>query len=265
MNIFLRELKANARSLFFWCLFIVFFIYMGISKFSAFAAVDSDIMSMLEGIPPAVLEAFQLNAFNLTTITGYYGVMQSYFALMAAIFAVLLGNGIIAKEEREKTVEFSLTLPIPRHKLITGKIAAALVNCIIFVLFMWGGSIIAAQPYEPDENFYQFLALLMISAFFIELIFLAIGVLLGAALKEYKQSGSVAVFILLGTFIFSILSSLSEKLEFLKYLSPFVYYDPLPLLHESKFDPGYLALSAGIVVVSLIAAYISYSKRDLYI
>ncbi len=33
MNIFLRELKANARSLFFWCLFIVFFIYMGISKF----------------------------------------------------------------------------------------------------------------------------------------------------------------------------------------------------------------------------------------
>lgn len=171
--------------------------------------------------------------------------MQSYFALMAAIFAVLLGNGIIAKEERDKTVEFSLTLPIPRHKLITGKVAAALVNCVVFVLVMWGGSVIAAQPFTPDETFYQFLQMLMLSSFFIEVIFLTIGVLLGAAMKEYKRSGSVAVFILFGTFIFSIVSALSEKLEFLKYFSPFVYFDPLKILNESKFDPGYLAVSAG--------------------
>lgn len=265
MNIFLRELKANARSLLFWCAFIVFFIYMGISKFSAFTSVDSDIMAMLEGIPPAVLEALQLNAFNMTTITGYYGVMQSYFALMAAIFAVLLGNSIIAKEEREKTVEFSLTLPIARHQLITGKVAAAVVNCVIFVLVMWGGSIIAAQPYDPDVEFYQFLSLLMVSSFFLELIFLAVGVLLGAALKEYKRSGSVAIFVLFGSFIFSIIAALSEQFEFLKYFSPFTYFDPLKLLHESQFEAGYLLLSAAIVVVSLAAAYFSYSKRDLYI
>ena len=265
MNIFLRELKANARSLLFWCLFIVFFIYMGISKFTAFTSSGSDIMTMMDQIPPAVMEALQLNAFNLTTITGYYGVMQSYFLLMAAIFAVLLGSGIIAKEEREKTVEFSLTLPIPRHKLVTGKVLASVVNCVVFTLVMWGGSIVATQPFEPDGEFYDFLILLMISAFFIEMIFLAVGVLLGAAMKKYKRSGSVAVFVIFGTFIFSIIQALSENLEFLKYFSPFVYFDPLPLLHESKFDPGYLALSAGIVVVSLAAAYIAYGKRDLYI
>lgn len=265
MNIFLRELKANSRSLLFWSLFIVFFIYMGISKFQAFTAVDSDIMAMLEGIPPAVLEALQLNAFNLTTISGYYGVMQSYFALMASIFAVLLGNNIIAKEERDKTVEFSLTLPIPRHRLITGKVAAALVNCVIFVLVMWGGSVIAVQPYDPDAAFYEFLRLMMVSVFFLEMIFLAIGVLLGAAMKEYKRSGSVAVFVLFGSFILSIVSSLSEQFEFLKYFSPFVYFDPLMLLNESKFDLSYLILSAAIVVLSLGGAYLSYSKRDLYI
>jgi ABC-2 type transport system permease protein len=265
MNIFVRELKANARSLLFWSLFIVFFIYMGISKFTAFTGADSDIMAMLEGIPDAVMEALQLNAFNMTTITGYYGVMQSYFGLMAAVFAVLLGNGIIAKEERDKTVEFSLTLPIPRHKLISGKVAAAVVNCIVFVLVMWGGSIIAVQPFNPDNEFYQFLALMMISTFFIELIFLAVGVLLGAAMKQYKRSGSVAVFILFGSFVLSIISALSEKFEFLKYFSPFTYFDPLKLLNESKFEVGYLLLSATIVVVSLAAAYFSYSKRDLYI
>lgn len=265
MNIVLRELKANARSLFFWCLFIVFFIYMGIAKFQAFVASGQDITAMLEQLPQGLLEALQMNAFNLTTITGYFGVMFSYFALMATIFAVLLGNGIIAKEEREKTVEFALTMPITRSHLITGKVIAAFINCIIFTLVMWGGSYIAAQPYSPDAELYGFLSRMILSIFILELVFLAVGVLLGAALKDYKRSGSVAVFLLLFTFILSIVSGLSDKLEFTKYFSPFTYFDPLTLLHNTKYEPLSLGLSAGIAVISLIAAYITYQKRDLYI
>ena len=84
-------------------------------------------------------------------------------------------------------------------------------------------------------------------------------------MKEYKQSGSVAVALLLSTFIFSIVSSLSEQLDFLKYVSPFRYFDPLMMLNESKFEPVYLALSAVIVAVSMAGAYYSYQRRDLYI
>ncbi|HKJ27336.1 MAG TPA: ABC transporter permease subunit [Anaerolineales bacterium] len=265
MNIVLRELKANARSLFFWCVFIVFFIYMGIAKFQAFVSTGQDITAMLESMPQGLMDALQMNAFNLTTITGFFGVMFSYFALMATIFAVLLGNGIIAKEEREKTVEFALTLPIPRSQLVTGKVVAAVVNCILFTLVMWGGSYVSAQPYNPDTEFFQFLTMMIGSIFILELVFLAVGVLLGAAMKDYKRSGSVAVFLLLFTFILSIVSGMSENLEFTKYLSPFTYFAPLTLMNESKFEPLSLGLSAAIVVVSLIAAYMAYSKRDLYI
>ena len=262
MNIFIRELRANFRSLLYWS---GFFIYMGISKYSAFTASGSDVMEMIDALPEAVLNAFQINALNLTTLSGYYGVMYTYFASMAAIFAVLLGNGIIAKEERGKTVEFSLTLPIPRHKLITGKVAAAVVNCFIFMLVMWGGSIVSVQSFDPDPAFYDFLGLMMISVFFMELIFLAIGVLLGAALKDYKRSGSVAVFLLLGTYVLSIISELSENFEFLKFFTPFKYFNPVTLLNESKFDITYLGISAAVIVVSLTVSYIAYQKRDLYI
>jgi ABC-2 type transport system permease protein len=265
MNIFLRELKANFKSLLIWSGFIIFFIYMGISKFEAFTASGSDVMEMINSIPPAVLEALSLNAFNLTTLSGYYGVMHTYFALMASVFAVLLGNGIIAKEERDKTVEFSLTLPIPRHQLITGKVAAALVNCVVFVLVMWGGSLVFTQSYNPDPAFYQYLRLSMVSVFFLEVIFLAVGVLLGAALKDYKRSGSVAVSLLLSTYVFSIVSGLSEELEFLKYASPFQYFNQVQLLNESRFEMPFIWLSLAIVIVSMAAAYFTYSRRDLYI
>ena len=91
------------------------------------------------------------------------------------------------------------------------------------------------------------------------------GILLGCALKQYKRSSSIAVSLLLATYFISILSSLSENLSFLKYFSPFNYFNPATLLHESKIELPFLWLSAGIIAVSLIGAYLSYTRRDLYI
>ena len=147
MNIFIRELKANLKSLIIWCGFIVFFVYMGMAKFSAFAS-DPDLLKVLDSLPQELLDVFQMNAFNLTTLSGYLGVMFTYFALITAIFAVILGSDIISKEERDKTVEFVLTLPITRAKLITGKILVGLVNCIVFVLTMIPGPIVEVTYIE---------------------------------------------------------------------------------------------------------------------
>ena len=58
---------------------------------------------------------------------------------MGGIAAAMWGSDIITKEERDKTVEFSLALPVTRSRVITAKASAALVNCIAFVLITWGG------------------------------------------------------------------------------------------------------------------------------
>ena len=75
----------------------------------------------------------------------------------------------------------------------------------------------------------------------------------------------MAVALLLGTYFLSVLSGLSEKLEFLKYFTPFKYFDPALLLRESRIDLAYVALSAGIIALCLVGAYLTYSRRDLYI
>ena len=53
-----------------------------------------------------------MRAFNMTTLSGFYGIMFIYFGLMGAIAAAMWGSDIISKEERDKTVEFSLVLPV---------------------------------------------------------------------------------------------------------------------------------------------------------
>jgi len=264
MNIFLRELKANLKSLIIWSVIVALLIMIGVAKFSAFAG-DPEMLKILDSVPPVVLEAMNMGAFNLTTLTGFYGVMFIYFGLMGAMAAAMWGSDIISKEERDKTVEFSLVLPVSRSKVITAKALAALINCIAFVLITWGISIAAVQSYNPDQAFYKNLSLEMQAMFLIELVFLAVGLFLGCAMKQYKRSGSTAVAIILVTYILSILSGMQEKLDFLKYFSPFKYFDAGQLFISGKFESTYLLISAVIIIACVAAGYLVYNRRDLYI
>ena len=264
MNIFFRELKANLKSLLIWCSVMVLLILIAVAKFSAFAG-DPSMLAMLDAMPKALIDAMSLRAFNLTTVTGFYGLMFLYFGLMGGMAAAMWGSDIISKEERDKTVEFSLVLPVSRSRVITAKALAALVNCILFVLVTWAVSLVAVQKYQPDQAFYKFLGLEMEAMFIFELIFLAIGLMLGCAMKRYKLSGSIAVAILLVTYFLSIMSGMQEKLDFLKYFSPFRYFDAGELLRSGRMDTTYLFISAVIILVSVVAAYWIYNKRDLYI
>ena len=264
MNIFLRELRANLKSLLIWSVIITLLILIAVAKFSAFAG-DPTMLAMLDSMPEPMLDALNMRAFNMTTLSGFYGVMFIYFGLMGAIAAAMWGSDIISKEERDKTVELSLVLPVSRSRVITAKALAALVNCIAFVLITWVVSLVAVRSYSPDQAFRDFLALEMQAMLAIELIFLAIGLLLGCAMKRYKLAGSTAVAIILVTYFMSIMSSMQEKLDSLKYFTPFKYFDAGELFHSGSLDGTYLLLSAVIVVVSVAAAYWFYNKRDLYI
>jgi len=206
-----------------------------------------------------------MRTFNLTTLTGYYGVMFIYFALMGGIAAAMWGSDIISKEERDKTVEFSLVLPISRSRVITAKALAALVNCIAFVLVTWAVSLVAVRPYSPDQTFFSFLRLEMVAILVIELIFLALGLLLGCAMQQYKRSASTAVAIILVTYFLSVISTMQANLDWLKYFTPFRYFDAGELLRNGSMSGTFLIISAAIVVVCVAVAYVSYNRRDLYI
>jgi len=264
MNIFLRELRANLKSLIIWCVIMGLLIMVGTAKFGAFYN-NPESLKLLDAMPPAMLDAMNLRAFNLTTVIGFFGIMFVYFGLLGAIAAAMWGSDMISKEERDRTVEFSLVLPVSRSRVITAKALAALVNCIVFVLICWAFSLISVRSYKPEPGFYSFLALEMEGMFVIELIFLGLGLLLGCAMKQYKLSGSTAVGIILVAYVISVLSGMQKNLDFLKYFTPFKYFDPGEFLRTGALSGGYVLLSAAIVVVCVAAAYLFYNRRDLYI
>ncbi|MBN2148381.1 MAG: hypothetical protein JW726_13410, partial [Anaerolineales bacterium] len=91
MNIFLRELRANLKSLIIWSVIIGLLIMIAVAKFSAFAG-NPEMLAMIDAMPPAMLDALSMRAFNLTTLSGFYGIMFVYFGLMGAIAAAMWGS-----------------------------------------------------------------------------------------------------------------------------------------------------------------------------
>ena len=88
MNIFLHELRANRKSLLIWSVIATLLVLMAMSKFSAFAG-DPQMLAIMDSMPPAMLDALNMRAFNLTTLSGFFGVMFIYFGLIGAIAAAM--------------------------------------------------------------------------------------------------------------------------------------------------------------------------------
>ena len=75
-----------------------------------------------------MINAMGLGAFNLTTVTAFRcdgGLLRANLSIAAAMWAA-----ISSQETRDKT-EYALTLPVTRTRLVSGKIAAAAVNCLV--------------------------------------------------------------------------------------------------------------------------------------
>ena len=59
MNIFIRELKANLKSLLIWSFIITLLIMIAVTKFSVFAG-DPEMLKVLDTMPAAVLDALNV-------------------------------------------------------------------------------------------------------------------------------------------------------------------------------------------------------------
>lgn len=264
MNIIIREIKSNLKSLIIWSVSLSFAFLMMLMEFSAYYN-NPEMADILDAMPQTLLEAFGMRGANLTTISGYMSIAGVYIHLMLAIYAILLGNALIAKEERDKTAGFLMTLPRTRNRIIWSKLLAGIFLCAIILVVVYGTIVAGTLRYEPDGAFYEFLSLLMVASAAIELIFLSLGALYATVIRRYKISSSVGLVTVFSLYILSVIVALSEKLDFLKHITPFKYFEASKILNEMRVGSGYLIGSILVSICFAVIAFKVYEKRDLFI
>lgn len=265
MNIFLRELNANKKALIIWSICMILFVMMGMQKYEALIGSTGDmteINKLIGSMPKVIQTMWGISEVDLSKPIGYFSVLVPFIFMMGGIYASMLGANLIAKEERDKTVEFLITKPVSRFKIMTAKILAGKVNLIIFNLATMVTSYFVLSNLSKEAVFIPVL-LSAISLFFIELLFMIIGVGMASMSRNYKKSGSMTIFILLATYFISVIIDMTDKLDILKIFTPFKYFDAKKFLVSNSLDMRYILLTLAIMIVILVPSYITYRKRDL--
>ena len=265
MNIFVREMKVHAKSLILWSLGALIMVVAGMSKYGGSVAADQSMNDLVAQMPESLRNIMGVGTFDLSKASGYYGVLFLYLVLMLTIHSAMMGSNIISKEERDKTSEFIFVKPVSRDRIISSKLAAALVNILILNLVTLISSIIIVGYYNAGEDLTSDILKLMIGMFILQVIFLFIGTAISALSRKPKSSTSIATGILLFMFMLSMAIDIQGKLEPLKYFTPFKYFEAKNLMFGGEFQPTFVVLSILIIGICGFVTYIFYRKRDLNI
>ncbi len=263
MNIYLREMKAHRTGLIWWCVGMVGLVASGMAKYDAYQGAGVSIEELFATVPKGVMVIFGMTGFDLTKASGFYGVLFLYIALMAAIHAALLGSHLISKEERDRTSEFLYAKPVSRSSALTSKLLAGLTMVAILNIATLLSSFYFVDFFGKGESITADILILMAGLFLLQLIFFTIGTVAAGVVRRPKAAPSIATSFVYLALLISYLVNMNENLDFLKYLSPFKYFDAAILMADGRLDPVYVVLSVVIVALAAFGSYRFYSARDL--
>jgi len=263
MNIFLHELKAYRKSTFIWTASLMAIVVFFLSLFPAIAKDYVEFSKVLEGYPEGVRKALGLEIESFGNVLGFYSYVFIYISLCGAIQAMILGISIISKEVREKTADFLLTKPVTRTKVMTSKIFAGVVSLAITNVFYLVATIMMAQYVKTADYSSKSIILLTVSLFITQLLFFGIGILISVVFPKIKAVLSISLAIVFGFFVVGMVVATDES-NAKRFLSPFKYFEPKYIIAHSKFESNFLFASVGIILVSIIASYMIYKKRDIH-
>ncbi len=263
MNIFLKEMKSHRKSLLFWSIGVFLMVASGMFKYESLSSSGQPMNEMLAGMPKSLLAVLGIGEFDISTASGYYGLLFIYLLLMATIHAAMLGATIIAKEEWDKTSEFLFVKPVSRNTIITAKLMAAFVNILIFNLVTLVSSILLVGKYSDGEVVTGDITITMAGMFILQILFMVIGSSLAAVRKKSKTAASLATGVLLLTYVLSVAIDLNENIEGLKYLTPFKYFEAKNVMFGNGFELSFVLLSTLLIAVLTVVTYVFFKKRDL--
>lgn len=260
MTIIRHELKQGWKSLAIWTAAIGFFIVICIFMYPEMKGEMDDVSDMFSSMG-AFTAAFGMDRLNFGTLTGFYAVeCGNIVGIGGAFFAALIAIGALAKEEKERTAEFLLAHPISRVRLITGKLAAVIIQIIIMNVIVFVMSFVSIAIIGEDITWKE-ISLLHL-AFLLVQMELA-GICFGISAFLRRSGLGIGLGIATIMYFLNIVANISESAEFLKYITPFGYAEGADIVANGSLDVKMILPGMCFGVVGIVAAYWKYSKKDI--
>ncbi len=258
------EFKRNLKSLLLWLTIVLVLAVLMLSLFTAFDGSFDMINEYLEVFPEGFLKVFGMGpgGLDMTEAYGWYG-MEGYLfvVLIGGCYAGILGSSVLSKEEDDKTIEFLLSKPISRNKILLSKGLVVLINLFLFNLLMF----IALTITFSIVAEYEFITVLMLcfGPLVLQAIFAYLAMLISVFVTKSRMVMSASLGLVLGLYFLDVIVKLYDELNFLKYISPYEFVNAVDIVNNNLIDPIYLIISLGMILFSILATWFFYNRKDI--
>lgn len=263
MNIYWRELSINRQAMLIWSVILAGLGILMIAFFPTIAQQAESMQQLMAGMPQGLLAAFGMDKISLTDILGYYSTeWYTTLTLFGSIYAIMLASGILSKEENDKTIEFLLSKPVSRSEILGVKLLSIITLITVFNLLITVVMYISLEVFKTDDYSLTLFLLLSLAALLLHLTFASIGFLASVIIRRSQKVLPFSLGLVMVSYFLGIAAVLSEKLDFLKYFSPFKYVEAVDILTQQRIDPKYLIIMVLINVIAVAMSYYLYRRKD---
>ena len=260
---FKRELKINLKSFIIWTTIIILLFLLVFLVYPSIVSSDNinQIDEMMKLFPEEVLKAFNMDISSMDSAYGWFkseGFIM--ILLVTGIYSSILGSNILLKEESDKTIEYLNSLPLKRKDIIRDKVLVGIIYIILMVLVIAIFNYIALYL-SGDFDKKQYL-LLSITPLFTSLPLFSINLYISTYFHKLKSIFGISLGISIGSYLIQILADMSEKVEFLKYLSIYTLADIRTIIIDIRINPIMIIVSILITLVFIVSSYLKYNKKE---
>lgn len=266
---FWRELRAGRKGLVIWSVGMFLLIYMSMFKFDTIAKGGQAVRAMFEQFPQSVQVLFGMNGLDISSVSGYYGILLLYIMIAAAIHAGMTGVDAVAREERDHTAEFLFPKPLSRTRAVTIKLLAGLVSIAVMYVAIWIGSLVSIAHFVSLDSVMGELRAMLAAVAVTQGVFFVAGATAAAVVPRYASRLVAAL--LFGGYIVYLVTQLTPALDWLRVVSPIAFFNARDVLEAlssyamSMTMLGYGFCCLGVALLAILATYWLYNRRDLHI
>jgi ABC-2 type transport system permease protein len=251
-TLFKTMLKKN------WTLLLIFFavltMYIAVMV-SMYNPNDTEALtSMLKLLPEDVMKAIGFSSV-ITDLTSYlaswlYGMLMLAFPM---IYAIILGNRLVAKMVDNSSFAYLLSTPNSRVKIIITQGVYALASVVIMFAALFGtGALICTVVFPNTLDIAAFFSL-NLTTMLVNMVVMMICFFFSCLFNDTKLSMGFGAGIPIAFILMNMLGNVSENVSILKRMSIYGFYDPVGLVHGGNTS------LVNLVYIGIIAALFAFS------
>lgn len=260
MTLVNHELRRGRTALLVWTASIGFLMAVCIFLFPEMKGEMDGVSEMFASMG-SFTQAFGMDRLSFGTLTGFYAIeCGNILGLGGALFAALCAIQSLAGEERDHTAEFLMTHPVSRWQVVAQKLLAVVVQIMMLngiILLLSLGCVAAIGEEFPWKE----LGLLHL-AFFLLQLELA-GICFGVSAFLRRSGAGVGLGLAVLAYFLNLIANISEKMEFLRFVTPFSYAEGADIITQGNLDWGLVLLGMGYALAAVAAAFWYYGRKDL--